>query len=73
VLALVFLAQLASNGLFPGLGLVFLAVLGTPWFRSRSDRVVLVVGAVLSLVPVAVMVVDLVFGVQVGAEFGTAR
>lgn len=70
LLALVAFVQLASNGLFPGLGLVFLALLGTPWFRRRPDRVVLVLGAALSLAPVVVMLVDLVSGVQVGVEFG---
>lgn len=70
LLALVAIVQLASNGLFPGLGLVFLALLGTPWFRRRSDRVVLFLGAVLSLALVVGVLVDLAFGVQVGVAFG---
>ncbi|WP_420364449.1 hypothetical protein AAEP80_11120 [Curtobacterium sp. L3-7] len=69
LLGAVLLAQLASNFVLPGLGLVFLGLLFVPaWFGARTDRIVLAIGAVLSAAYLAVALIDGISGPAVGFQ-----
>ncbi|OIH93446.1 hypothetical protein [Curtobacterium sp. MCBA15_001] len=71
LLGVVLLAQLASNLLLPGLGLVFLGLLlVSAWFGGRADRIVLVIGAVLSVASLAVALIDGILSPAVGFQLG---
>lgn len=71
LVALTLLAQVLSNLLLPGLGLVFVALLS--WSRIRASKP-LVVGlllvGVLSVLFLVGVMADVVWGPQVGASFG---
>ena len=71
LLGVLVLLQVLSNLVLPGLGISFVALL---WWRrarlTRSFGVVLIVVAVLSAAFLAVAVADVLWGPQVGYQFG---
>jgi hypothetical protein len=71
LLGLLVVLQVLSNLVLPGLGIAFMALLR--WRRARLTRpfvVVLVAVTVLSAAHLAVAIADVVWGPQVGYEFG---
>lgn len=66
----VFIAQVVSNLAFPGLGILFLFLLAIPReYLKRSDRVVLAVGAMASIIFLIFGVIEFVSGPSIGYEF----
>ncbi|QKS18838.1 hypothetical protein HUN58_02015 [Curtobacterium sp. Csp1] len=69
-LGAVLLTQLVSNLVFPGIGVAFLGLLLPPgWFGTRAERIVIALGAFVSVADLAVALLDGVTGATVSYQF----